>query len=124
MFARSTLPFEYLRALVTSTSSIKSGWLMKIVLKFRTRSPATSPYSRAILVKYSSGLLLSGPSDHRLNPSEGPAGNFLRRARHIPRCYARVRAASTRRACGKQSDSSRAEGPDSKAAAPEIESHL
>src|SRR5207247_4085721 len=62
---------------ISSTSSIKLGWLMNTVLKFSTRSPATSPYSRATLVKYSSGLLLSGPSDHRLSPWEGPAGNLL-----------------------------------------------
>src|SRR5713226_9778983 len=55
-----------------------------------------SPYSRATFVKYSSGLLFSGPSDHRLSPSEGPSGNFLGVARHIPCCYAGVRAASTR----------------------------
>jgi hypothetical protein len=55
----------------------------KIVLKFRTRSPAMSPYFRATMVKYSSGLLLRGPSDHRFSPSEGPAGKFLRAAGNI-----------------------------------------
>src|SRR5713101_7189475 len=63
---------------------------MKIVLKFRTRIPATSPYSRASLVKYSNGVSLSGPSDHLLSPSEGPGGNPLPVACHMRRCYAVV----------------------------------
>src|SRR5258706_8977283 len=73
---------------------------MKIVLKFSTRRPATSPYSRATFVKYSSGLLFSGPSDHRLSPSEGPAGNFLRTEGNIQQLYDGVRMGSTRRKNG------------------------
>src|SRR5438552_791676 len=69
-----------------------------MVLKFRIRSPAISPNSRAIFVKYSNGLSFSGPSDQRLSPSDGPGGNFLPVTRNIYSCYSLVGIASTRRA--------------------------
>src|SRR6266850_1771556 len=86
---------------------------MKIVLKFRTRIPATSPYSRASLVKYSSGVSLSGPSDHRLSPSEGPGGNFLPVACHIQRCYAVVLFWSNAGCIGRRNRASEALGFES-----------
>src|SRR6266446_1956830 len=115
-FARSTRPFMYLRAFVTRASSIVSGWLMKIVLKFRTRIPATSPYSRASLVKYSSGVSLSGPRDHRLSPSEGPGGNFLPAARHMQRCYAVALFWSNAGCIGRRNRTSKALGFESRRA--------
>src|SRR3989442_15077358 len=89
---------------------------MKIVLKFRTRIPATSPYSRASLVKNSSGESLRGPSDHLLSPSEGPGGNPLPVVRHLGRCYAVVLFWSNAGYAGWRNRASAAHGFESRSA--------
>jgi len=68
-------------------------------------------------------MLLSGPSDHRLSPSEGPAGNLCgsRATSHdaMPAFALRQRGGRV-----KPSHFARAERTDSKASAPEIHGHL